>query len=615
MKAKQQQIDEGDEAILNCMQAQPQKLNNIIAVTRLNYETGRKRLEKLKRYGHIVSPNFGYYSITKSGLNLLDSRSISVVAPDIKDDSKLQRLIDLLPTQFHQSFFRLLVSGIVAKYLLFDSFTDGYPAFIVGGKTKAFKTSIAKLICLLFGFDNGCIHKLFSATPGEFGIRRVAVGNGLFRPEPSQYFNEPFICLDELDKTTSNDLKRVLLNYADGAREFPIEGVQVINHCTTLITLNTNGDVDAIKSLGIHEAYIRRSVVLNTEQLIGQLKDVDLMAKVVFDHMASRNAPRIRLEALKPCVTRLSEPDYMLMRSLLMGNIAEGYENLVDTQPLELLSIGRAVLLNGDMREAIFQTAYDRLCCLETLGIAKEGWRKRTQTEWAKYRAVKQPGVMEKLKEAEAREAYKARTLEERRSELQTQKESKINERLEFLAEREKIAGNLKNWINNLKTVEKVIQFESQAKAFLEQIKYLHIRIEKTNNYEELMSYVNPYNDLAKKGKELISQYNSWAAGRRIITADSKTNANVEPLEQYAGDWSRVSSISTVIIEQGEQKVVNGLKVNVLDVSNNIAIIEFIYGNKRQAAQVGCGRYVLGRCGIFIQSILEKAIRIEVGTF
>ena len=107
-----------------------------------------------------------------------------MVAPDLRD-AKLQHLIDLLPTQYHQSFFRLIVSGIVAKYLLFDSFSDGYPAFIIGGKTKAFKTSIAKLICLLFGFDNGCIHKLFSATPGEFGIRRVSTGNGMFRPEPS----------------------------------------------------------------------------------------------------------------------------------------------------------------------------------------------------------------------------------------------------------------------------------------------------------------------------------------------------------------------------------------------------------------------------------------------
>ncbi len=175
--------------------------------------------------------------------------------------------------------------------------------------------------------------------------------------------------------------------------------------------------------------------------------------------------------------------------------------------------------------------------------------------------------------------------------------------------------SNLKNWSDNLKTVAKVPQFESQAKVFIEQIKYLHSRIEKTNTHEELMRYVNPYNDIAKKGKELISQYNSWASSQRINKADSKTNSNVRPLEQYVGDWGRVLGISTVIIEQGEQKVVNGLKVNVLDISSNMATIEFIYGSQRHAAQVSCGRYVLGKYGIYIQSINEKEVRIELGTF
>lgn len=598
-------IDEVDAAILEYVRAQPQRLNDIIQVTKLNYETGRKRLEKLKRYGLILSPNFGYYAITKQGLNLLESRSINIVAPDLRD-AKLQHLIDLLPTQYHQSFFRLLVSGIVAKYLLFDSFADGYSAFIIGGKTKAFKTSIAKLICLLFGFDNGCIHKLFSATPGEFGIRRVSTGNGQFRPEPSQYFNEPFICLDELDKTTSNDLKRVLLNYADGAREFPIEGVQVINHCTTLITLNTNGDVNAIKSLGIHEAYIRRSVVLNTEQLIGQLKDVDLMAKSVFDFMSSRNAPRIRLGSLKPCVTRLSEYDYMLMRRLLMGNITEGYENLVDTQPLELLSIGRAVLLNGDIKEAIFQTAHDRLCCLETLGISQEGWRKRIQAEWAKYRAIEQPVVMEKLKKAELKESERTATLEERRGELHKQREDKTSERLQFIAEREKVAGNLRDRIEDLKTISKVQSYELEANTLMEQSRYILSKIEKVNNHDELFSYVDAFNQLFEDGNELIKKYNSWAASQRIKDA---SRDEVRELEYFNG---QISSPITFNINDGSQKDQDGWRVK-LD-SN---ILEIIKGSQRWTCMAQAGRFKLGnKYAVFISKIVHNPERIvlDVGT-
>lgn len=605
MKAKQQQIDEVDEIILKCMQAQPQKLNNIITVTRLNYETGRKRLEKLQRYGHIVSPNFGYYAITKPGLNLLEIKSQSVVAPNLRD-AKLQGLIDLLPTQYHQAFFRLLVSGIAAKYLLFDHISDGYPAFIVGGKTKAFKTSIAKVVCLLFGLDTGCIHKLFSAVPGEFGIRRVAVGNGQFRPEPSQYFDEPFICLDELDKTTSQDLKRVLLNYADGAREFPIEGVQIINHCTTLITLNTNGDVNAIKSLGIHEAYIRRSVVLNTEQLLGQLKDVDLMAKAVFDHMASKNPPRIRLEALKLCITRLSEADYLLMRNMLMGNVIEGAENLVDTQPLELLSIGRAVLLNGDIREAIFQTAYDRLCCLETIGIAKEGWRKRLQVEWVRYRAIEQPVVLEKLKEAEARDTERSRALEERRSELQKQREEKNNEKLQFIAEREGAAGGLGNLIEALKTISKNQSFEIQAKTLREQCRYLQSKIEKASNQEELIGYVKPHAELMGKGKEIVDRYNSLADSQKIKDA---LETDIKPLEFYNG---QIHNSTTFKVSEGSYKDANGWRVKV-----NSDVLEIIKGSQRWVFLAQTGRFKLGnKYAVFIQSISyspERFIIIEAG--
>ncbi|MDO8685677.1 MAG: hypothetical protein Q7J78_03295 [Clostridiales bacterium] len=598
-------IDEIDIAILEYVRAQPQRLNDIIQVTKLNYETGRKRLEKLKRYDYVLSPSFGYYAITKPGLNLLESRSISIVAPDL-GDAKLQHLIDLLPTEYHKSFFRLLVSGIVAKYLLFDSFTDGYPAFIVGGKTKAFKTSIAKLICLLFGFDNGCIHKLFSATPGEFGIRRVATGNGQFRPEPSQYFNEPFICLDELDKTTSNDLKRVLLNYADGAREFPIEGVQVINHCTTLITLNTNGDVDAIKSLGIHEAYIRRSVVLNTEQLIGQLKDVDLMAKSVFDFMASRTAPRIKLEALMPGITKLSQPDYMLMRGLLMANIAEGYDNMVDTQPLELLSLGRSVLLNGDIREAIFQTAYDRLQCLETLSIVKDGWRDRINTEWAKYQSIEQPEVLERLKAAKAQDVERTRTLEERRADLQKEKEAHIGADLKFREKKTIAENNLKNWIHGLKEISKISQFESEATISIDKCRYLLEHIERTRDEQTLFSYLSHYEESRDNVFSLRSQYIQFTAGQQIKDA-SRDDARA--LEYYSG---QICAPITFNILDGEIKDADGWRVKL-----NSGIIEIIKGSQRWPFKAQAGRFKLGnKYAVFIKTISHNPERIimEVGS-
>ena len=596
METKPRKIDAVDISILGCVQAQPQKLGDISFITKTHIRTCKSRLDKLRRYGYTITPMFGYHAATKEGLNLLESRSVTVVSPDLQD-AKLQGLIELLPTEPHKAFFRLLISGVIAKYVLFESFDDGYSAFIIGGKTKAFKTSIAKLICLLFGFDNGCIHKLFSASPGEFGIRRVSTGNGQFRPEPSQYFNEPFICLDELDKTTSADLKRVLLNYADGAREFPIEGVQITNHCTALITLNTNGDVDAIKSLGIPEAYIRRSVVLNTEQLIVQLKNVDLLAKAVFGYMSSRNAPRIELKTLKPRISKLSESDFFLMRGLFMNNIEDGYENLVDTPPLEILALGRVILVNGDIKEAIFQTVWDRLTCLETLGIVKEEWRRRLQGEWVKYQSIEQPGVMVKLKEASDNELAIAVTLEARRVELQQQRDAKTTNRQLFIEKRENAAGTLRNLIDALKKILKDPSYEREAKALLEQSKDLHDRIKRVNNPEELMGYLNFYNERVKDGKEIVDRYNAQASGQKINGDSSK------PLEEYKGD---IFDSTRFEVKDTDAQNINGWRVKL-----NSNILEIIKGNQRWSFLASVGRYKLGStfC-VFVQSVLHDPERI-----
>ena len=93
-------------------------------------------------------------------------------APDLKAP-KLKKIIDMLPTELHRAFFRLLLSGITAKYHLSDVYDDGYPAFILGGETKSFKTALAKVVCRLLGLKpEENIYPLFSAIAGEFGIPR-----------------------------------------------------------------------------------------------------------------------------------------------------------------------------------------------------------------------------------------------------------------------------------------------------------------------------------------------------------------------------------------------------------------------------------------------------------
>ena len=79
-------------------------------------------------------------ALTDKGRHFVDDLS-TPVAPDF-DDPGLKKLIDMLPSELHRAFFRLAISGVIAKYLLFQLYDDGYPGFIMGGRTRGFKTAL-----------------------------------------------------------------------------------------------------------------------------------------------------------------------------------------------------------------------------------------------------------------------------------------------------------------------------------------------------------------------------------------------------------------------------------------------------------------------------------------
>jgi len=195
-------VDVMDEKILLTLREGPQGLKSLSDLASINYNTLRQRMGKLRRYGYISKPGYGEYALTGKGRQFVEELTLPV-APDLKDP-KLKKLIDMLPTELHRAFFRLLLSGITAKYHLSDVYDDGYPAFILGGETKGFKTALAKVVCRLLGLKpEENIYPLFSAIAGEFGIRRFRTkGNDHYSIAASPLFKQPFICLDEFDKVT-----------------------------------------------------------------------------------------------------------------------------------------------------------------------------------------------------------------------------------------------------------------------------------------------------------------------------------------------------------------------------------------------------------------------------
>jgi len=133
-----------------------------------------------------------------------------------------------------------------------------------------------------------------------------------------------------------------------------------------MVTLNTNLRKESLDRFGIPEPYIRRCVVADTEYVETELRNVDLVAKEIFE---LKDFPRISLKRLQLKRAKLTDGEFNSLRNLLLACVNDEFQRLVDTRPLVILALGRSALLAGDLQESIYQTLWDRLICLESLGV------------------------------------------------------------------------------------------------------------------------------------------------------------------------------------------------------------------------------------------------------
>jgi len=118
-----ERLDAVDETILLALKEGQQSLANLSTLANLNYHTCRQRLNKLIRYNYLGKPGYGQYALTDKGKRFVEDLTVPV-NPDLKDP-RLKKLIDILPTELHRAFLRLLLSGVIAKHHLTDIFNDG----------------------------------------------------------------------------------------------------------------------------------------------------------------------------------------------------------------------------------------------------------------------------------------------------------------------------------------------------------------------------------------------------------------------------------------------------------------------------------------------------------
>lgn len=222
-------LDGVDEELLLSMKDGPKSRKELVLLAPTK-RIGQRRIETFLKYGLIQRVRQGVYGLTSKGKNYIKKLTPTVAVT--LNDPKLQVLIDLLPTEAHRALFRLVLSGIVAKYHYFQIFQNNWPAFIIGGLTGALKTGLANIICQVVKQLDPTrnVYPLYTAVAGEFGVRRIR-GRGGFDISSSPYFKEPFMCFDEFNRVPNADVKRKVLFFLDGRAEFSVEGgKKITNH-------------------------------------------------------------------------------------------------------------------------------------------------------------------------------------------------------------------------------------------------------------------------------------------------------------------------------------------------------------------------------------------------
>lgn len=499
-------IEAIDEQFLLTLKDGTQSRSRILSLLGLSDSAFWRHRQKLEKYGLIKQPRYKYYALTKQGKAFVEQLSVTVTP---RVHKSLDQIISLLPTLPHQAFFRLLLSGVVAKKHLLAHFDSSYPAFFACGRTATFKTSLATLVCKVFGLDSVTyIYLITLALPKELGIRRVREkGKQGFDISTSPYLEQPFICFDELDKA-STELRKVALAYADGRREFLGEGQAVTNHVCAMMTLNKELD-----KLPIPDAYLRRSIVLDTDPLAPELTDVDLIAKQIFES----RIPRIDLESCMVRVTTLSGEEYALLRDLLKRAVKpEAWGVKMDTQPVVILTLGRLILTgSSDVKEAIYSTVYDRLWCLETIGGTVEGWQEAFREEWSRYQGERRPELEQERIELMQKAGARSRKLKEREGEIRAETKQKILVDLEFVKGQEGLVQTVLSWKRvepfNLRSGEWV----AKTKAIKKELDTLAGKIKRIKQGDR--DQLSMFEEIARqtKAKEIdsvIQQYQSYKA-------------------------------------------------------------------------------------------------------
>jgi hypothetical protein len=310
-----------------------------------------------------------------------------------------------------------------------------------------------------------------------------------------------YLCLDEFDKA-SPDVKvaagALLLGATRVEREGEVRAIRPLIY----ITLNDRG-----KLQGLHDAYVRRSVMLDTSPLRHLLMDVDLDMARLFD--GSRRIPRLSLERLKPPVTALPRDLWRVLRDELRHGLTEEGWALTDTEPVARIALGRAALTSGDLEQAVFAVALDALCCASTLGHTVAGYSDRLASRLGNGALLPDLNAAEQQQQQLAA-LHRKRKLEHAR------------DRHRFVEERTRLDQMLHEVINRLdlrRLQDCSTNQRVDARSIAEVLRDIRANITAAQTWQTLSDAEDHARDPVLRAGELLHQIDQDRATRREIQA------------------------------------------------------------------------------------------------
>lgn len=356
-------VDAGDEGA---------RTAEVEARAGLNPKTAGRALARLKDAGLATREGErGRWFISPAGRI---QAGAGVAALDLSP--ALTAAVELLPSEAHKAFVRLLISAVVARHHLLEHHPDGWGGFVALGPTQTAKTTLAHFVCDVFGLDHvRAVRLVQSETPASLLGQRTTETGGRRTFEPSPLLDEPFLCLDELDKARAGELKAAALKLLQGDAAQELEGDRFGIRPTVMVCFNARPDQ---LTAMVGEAYVRRSAVLDTTPLAPLLLEV---ATVVRRIRRPGTVPSIDLRAYVPPAAELAEELWQQLHALLGRELTAEGRALADVEAISRWVLGRAPFVGGDLELATLATAFDYLTTAATVGHAREGYAQRLRAE------------------------------------------------------------------------------------------------------------------------------------------------------------------------------------------------------------------------------------------